>query len=568
MASNTTGSRNSAFGYNTLRFLNGNDNTAVGYGAINGTTGTQTGSSNTGIGHESLFFLQSGNSNTALGYHSGYSNTTGGSNIYVGTMAGMYSTTASNQFFLNQIDRINYTGDTSKSLVYGVFNATETSQRFKINGRLEVRDGTQGAGKVFTSDADGNGSWQTSTSGGWGTQDTVVTFTGDAVANMAGFKWSMYDATNGEMLKLQPSTYNAKIRTTDGIFESYIEVSSNFDGFFNIFAQGGGIDQDVSIYGSTSSNSILYTAENHTFTTESTTGAASSIVDIQSTTKGLLIPRMTETQRDAISSPATGLQIFQTDGTSGFYYWDGAAWTIIGGGWGTQDTVVTFTGNSVIDMGPYSLTLYNGSTTPEFIIKGPATDNGGIMYFNDGTNNLLTLSGNANNDLGLIARTGYSINLLSDQNSIVGDFSGTKMLVNASSGLITFTATNGVGINTTPTSTLHGTGTFALAVLADNVTLANDDNYIVNDNTGFAYCFKYSGTGTASITLPDASSCVGRIYNIRRNSDASVGTLTVLSAFGNIEDKAGAFNSSYTLLVLDKMIWQSNGTDWTLVMSN
>ena len=57
-----------------------------------------------------------------------------------------------------------------------------------------------------------------------------------------------------------------------------------------------------------------------------TTPDASSALDITSTTKGLLIPRMTETQRDAISSPATGLMIYQTDGTVGFYYYNGGGW--------------------------------------------------------------------------------------------------------------------------------------------------------------------------------------------------------------------------------------------------
>ncbi|MDB4241849.1 DUF1566 domain-containing protein [Polaribacter sp.] len=53
---------------------------------------------------------------------------------------------------------------------------------------------------------------------------------------------------------------------------------------------------------------------------------ASAALDITSTTKGLLIPRMTETQRDAISSPANGLMIYQTDGTVGFYYYNGSSW--------------------------------------------------------------------------------------------------------------------------------------------------------------------------------------------------------------------------------------------------
>lgn len=40
---------------------------------------------------------------------------------------------------------------------------------------------------------------------------------------------------------------------------------------------------------------------------------ASAKLDITSTTQSLLTPRMTAAQRDAISLPATGLQIYNTD---------------------------------------------------------------------------------------------------------------------------------------------------------------------------------------------------------------------------------------------------------------
>ena len=52
----------------------------------------------------------------------------------------------------------------------------------------------------------------------------------------------------------------------------------------------------------------------------------SAIIEIKSINKGLLISRMTEAQRNTIGSPATGLMIFQTDGVSGFYYYNGAGW--------------------------------------------------------------------------------------------------------------------------------------------------------------------------------------------------------------------------------------------------
>ena len=63
---------------------------------------------------------------------------------------------------------------------------------------------------------------------------------------------------------------------------------------------------------------------------------ASSALEIESTTGGILIPRLTETQRDAITEPATGLMIYQTNQTTGFYFYDGAVWTKINGVAGPQ----------------------------------------------------------------------------------------------------------------------------------------------------------------------------------------------------------------------------------------
>ena len=52
----------------------------------------------------------------------------------------------------------------------------------------------------------------------------------------------------------------------------------------------------------------------------------SAQLDVTSTTKGFLPPRMTEVQKIAISSPASGLLVYQTDGASGYYYYDGSIW--------------------------------------------------------------------------------------------------------------------------------------------------------------------------------------------------------------------------------------------------
>ncbi len=64
------------------------------------------------------------------------------------------------------------------------------------------------------------------------------------------------------------------------------------------------------------------------------TPAATAALDISSTTRGFLAPRMTTAQRNAIASPAEGLMVYATDGgVSGVYqFYDGSAWVDVGGG--------------------------------------------------------------------------------------------------------------------------------------------------------------------------------------------------------------------------------------------
>jgi hypothetical protein len=55
---------------------------------------------------------------------------------------------------------------------------------------------------------------------------------------------------------------------------------------------------------------------------------ASAQLDITSTSKGILVPRMTAAQRTGIGTPATGLLVYQTDGVSGFYVYNGS-WSLM-----------------------------------------------------------------------------------------------------------------------------------------------------------------------------------------------------------------------------------------------
>jgi hypothetical protein len=174
-----------------------------------------------------------------------------------------------------------------------------------------------------------------------------------------------------------------------------------------------------------------------------TTPNASAQLDISSTTKGVLVPRMTMAQRDAIASPATGLMIYQTDNTPGFYYYAGALWIGISPG---GDFLLPFNGNS---SNPSDLFVVsnNSNVNPFNVIKGINNRNGGIALFgqNNATNgtggyftstngpSLVTGSGNiglgftwaGNTDLGigkakLMVRNGVGSSLATFGDNIAG----------------------------------------------------------------------------------------------------------------------------------------------------
>lgn len=80
---------------------------------------------------------------------------------------------------------------------------------------------------------------------------------------------------------------------------------------------------------------------------------ASAILELSANDKGVLVPRLTESQKNAISLPATGLLVYQTNNQFGFWYFDGTQWVPINGGSG-------ITGPT----GPIGPTGVNGITGP------------------------------------------------------------------------------------------------------------------------------------------------------------------------------------------------------------
>ena len=135
----------------------------------------------------------------------------------------------------------------------------------------------------------------------------------------------------------------------------------------------------------------------------------STVLDVQSTTKGFLLPRMTETERDNIASPATGLVIWCTncslEGELQFFngsawtksgvlpgtvqgqmrYWNGTDWVVIPSG--TEGQVLTYAngvptwtqfGNTLPDA-PTIETVVAGNAQATVPFTAPSSDGGSAI---------------------------------------------------------------------------------------------------------------------------------------------------------------------------------------------
>lgn len=119
---------------------------------------------------------------------------------------------------------------------------------------------------------------------------------------------------------------------------------------------------------------------------------ASAKLDISSTSKGLLTPRMTAAQKVAIVLPAMGLLVYQTDAPTGFFVNTGTAasplWLRISNDWTKSGNDISFTTGNVSTTGSLTggntaaskLSGFVSNTSSEASSRTiAATDNGMIL---------------------------------------------------------------------------------------------------------------------------------------------------------------------------------------------
>ena len=238
----------------------------------------------------------------------------------------------------------------------------------------------------------------------------------------------------------------------------------------------------------------------------------SAELDISSTSKGLLIPSMTQAQRNAISSPATGLLIFQTDGTVGFYYYTGSQWALTYRG----DDLGNHKATQDVDMNGYKLTDKTYSTTPPLTIEvlGNRQDlqlrSADEIYIttvglNNGTNT--DPNGTLYNTSGDIELTSADEIILNAINSI--DIATVANGINIISGQdvnITSNATNDINLTSDDEILLNADNAIRLTTVDNDINIVSGEDVNITSNSSSDYIRL---TSTNSIRIVGAL----RVYN-------------------------------------------------------
>ena len=278
---NNTGYGNNAFGSYTLRNNTiGNSNNAFGESALYNNT---KGSSNNAFGAYALYNNTEGYTNIAMGNSALFANTTGSLNVAIGEGAMQSNTTGAYNIAIGQATLTrNLTGIYNTAVGRQAnFNNTSGSQNSSF-GTYALINNTAGSNNIaigYEALSD-NTTGANNTAIGNNTAGGIVTGNNNTIigANVTGLS----DVSNNIIIANGNGAIKARNNGTDWTLTGGVSIGESAP-------------------------------------------VASAKLEVSSTTQGFLPPRMTKAQRDLISSPASGLTIYNTD-SKGFEIFNGTNW--------------------------------------------------------------------------------------------------------------------------------------------------------------------------------------------------------------------------------------------------
>jgi len=240
-----------------------------------------------------------------------------------------------------------------------------------------------------------------------------------------------------------------------------------------------------------------------------TTPHSSSVLDITSIDKGVLIPRMTESQRNSIGSPIEGLLVYQTDNTPGFYYHNGTGWLNIStdnNAWSKSgDSATNPTSNFIGTTDAQDLSFRTNN-----LEKMRLTEKGQLEFWNTGSSLFIGREAGENNDLS------------SNSNTFIGDRAGQN----------TVDGFNNVALGASALRT-NSTGDYNSAI----GTFSLVDLTTGNTNTALGYA------SLANLTTGISNVAIGansQLDNVSGNHNVSIGSFSLYDNLGSFNTAIGS----------------------------
>ena len=494
----TTGGNNSAFGKGTLNALTtGSFNNAHGVNALHDEI---SGARNNAFGFSALAAQNGASDNTAFGSSAGLNLSTGGTNSIFGSLALSDETTGSENCAFGYKSLLNQDGVSGNS-AFGYFAGTS------------LTSGAQTAAFGFNA-------LSTETTGG---------------SNSA----FGYQALYNQNLSSNNAAFGYAAGAIHAAYTNCTFLGYGADASVNSLSNATAIGYNASV--GQSNSLILGNGANVGIGTS--TPNTSSILELASTTGALLLPRLTDVQRNALTA-AAGMLIYDTT-TPALEYWNGSAWIVLQNSTigaaltRTNDTNVTLTLGGTPTTALLEATSITAGWTGELSLARGGTNanltasNGGIFYSTATAGAILAGTATANQIILSGASTTPSwssatypssttVNQLlysSSSNVIAGLATvDSAVLVTTSAGVPGFSGTmlNGqliigsTGATPTAATLTPGIG-ISISNGAGSITIsATSEGNWVDQNTGsvtLAAGYKYmidNGAGLVTLTLPAA----------------------------------------------------------------
>lgn len=375
LRANTTGSWNNAFGYNALvNNITGVSNTAFGHlagAAITGTgssafgfdalsNGVSSGAYNTAVGYNSMFYNGAGYNNTGAGASTLYNNTTGHDNTGIGSHAADSNTTGSYNTALGSNALLKaMMVDDNTAIGYNASAANSSGNVNTAVGSQALQTNTIGGGNTsigaYSMAASTTGYWNTAL--GWASMYSNTTghentafgekalYTNTTgIFNTALGAAALYNSTGSRnvavgdfaLLGIITGNFNTALGedvryVNDGsyntMFGNRAGYNSTGDSNTYIGFQGGyrSVGNRKFYLSADSTHNLMFGDFNTGQLRINAAGFPQTInssaqLEVTSTNRGLLIPRMSAAQAAAIATKAHGLLVYILDSSSTFQY--------------------------------------------------------------------------------------------------------------------------------------------------------------------------------------------------------------------------------------------------------